>query len=591
MKNLLVFSLLFSVFTVCSQTINYTESDEDILNPDRGFYTPYNGIASNFTPLNAGNLQFIRSGYIPFSATYSTKTSIVFRHYVLDSFVNSEISSDFLTKIQDDFDIARNEGVKMLLRFSYTITPNTGDCGSFICPPYGDAPKDIVLNHIAQLKPLFQNNEDIIVALQSGFIGVWGEQYYSDYFGDPSAQGKLLDNNWQDRIDVLEALLDALPESKMIQVRLPQMKQKFIYGINAGVNSAAMTSSQAHNKSDISRIGMHNDCFLASSNDQGTYLDYGTSNTASSDQTTALKSYSATDSQFTAVGGETCADAFNPQNNCDTEGGQTILDMDALNFSYLNAAYNTEVNNDWETGGCMEEIKKSLGYRLVLNSGTFPSNTNISSTINFSLNVTNKGFAAPFNLYNLNLVLRNTSNNTEYKIPFESSNSDVRFWLSNDTVTVNENLPLPENIEEGDYQLLIHLNDPSNENRIANNPNFSIQFANTGTWEATTGYNDLLHTVSITNTSLSTQEEIYLKKGIKVYPNPVVDNLFIHDADTSTPKNYEIYTLSGEQIFTFEDSTSDTIGITTTEYSAGVYLLKVQSDEAAIFKKFIIVKN
>lgn len=591
MKIIFLFSLILITTKLFAQTVNYTESDEDILNPDRGFYTPYNGVASNFTPLDAGTLQFIRSGYTPFSANYTTKTSIVFRHYILDSFVTSDISNEFLTAIQTDFNTARNSGVKLLLRFSYTITPNTGTCGSWICPPYGDASKSIVLGHIAQLKPLFENNEDVILALQSGFVGVWGEQYYSDHFGDPSVQGNLTDANWQDRIDVLEALLDALPESRMIQVRLPQMKQKFIYGINANVNSAAITSDQAHNNTNIARIGFHNDCFLASSNDQGTYLDYGTSNTSSSDQTAILKPYFIKDSQFVAVGGETCDDAFSPQNDCDSLGGQTLADMDNLNYSYLNADYNNEVNNDWETGGCMGEIKKRLGYRFVLNSGTFPSDTDLSSTLNFTLNVTNKGFSAPFNPYKLNLVLRNTSNNIEYKIPFKSLHNDVRFWLSNDTVTITESLSLPETIEEGDYQLFVHLNDDTNDSIIANDPNFNIQFANTGTWEATTGYNDLLHTVNISGSSLSVLEETYLKKEINVYPNPVIDNLFIHDGDTSIPKNYEIYALTGEQVFSFEDSTSDTIGITTTEYNAGVYLLKVQSEETVIFKKFIIAKN
>ncbi|MGB0930603.1 MAG: hypothetical protein ACPGVB_07495 [Chitinophagales bacterium] len=38
------------------------------------------------------------------------------------------------------------------------------------------------------------------MAVQNGFIGVWGEQYYTDYFGDASDEGagKLTNQNWQD---------------------------------------------------------------------------------------------------------------------------------------------------------------------------------------------------------------------------------------------------------------------------------------------------------------------------------------------------------------------------------------------------------
>ena len=128
--------------------------------------------------------------------------------------------------------------VRVVLRFSYTISPNTS-CGSSACPPYVDAPKSRVLSHIEDLAPYLQANEDVILAVQNGFIGVWGEQYYTDYFGDASSQGagKLTNQNWQDRIDVLSALLDAVPESRMVQVRYPQMKQKYVYGVTAPISS------------------------------------------------------------------------------------------------------------------------------------------------------------------------------------------------------------------------------------------------------------------------------------------------------------------------------------------------------------------
>ncbi|MEB0288880.1 DUF4874 domain-containing protein, partial [Cryobacterium sp. 10S3] len=78
-------------------------------------------------------------------------------------------------------------------------------------------------------------NADVIACVQLGFIGTWGEQYYSDFFGDASpnaAQGKLLDQNWKDRIEVIKAMLDAVPADRMIQLRYPQLKQRYIYGVN-----------------------------------------------------------------------------------------------------------------------------------------------------------------------------------------------------------------------------------------------------------------------------------------------------------------------------------------------------------------------
>jgi len=104
----------------------------------------------------------------------------VFRYFVLDNFISSPISGDFLTNMQTDFDVARSAGVKLIIRFSYTNTPPTGNCGSWICPPYGDASKANVISHIAQLDTVLETNKDIIATVQMGFIGVWGENYYTD---------------------------------------------------------------------------------------------------------------------------------------------------------------------------------------------------------------------------------------------------------------------------------------------------------------------------------------------------------------------------------------------------------------------------
>ncbi|MEP1893987.1 MAG: DUF4832 domain-containing protein, partial [Cyclobacteriaceae bacterium] len=484
--------LLSMAFLGYSQTVTYTESFDDFMNPDRGFYAPFNGVASSFTPLSQTTLEGLRTtSFTPYGGTYTVRTSVILRHYVLDSYVNSTIPQSFLDKIEDDFDVARAAGVRLVLRFSYTITAPTGSCGSWICPPYGDASKSRILGHISQLKPYLQSNDDVILAVQNGFIGVWGEQYYTDHFGDASVQGKLTDQNWTDRIDVLDALLDAVPSNRMVQVRYPQMKQKYIYGVSASVSSSAMTSGQAHDQSDIARLGHHNDCFLAASDDQGTYWDYGTSSTSASNQTSTLKAYTATDSKYVIQGGETCSDAFSPQNDC---SGQAVYDMNLLNYTYLNSDYNNDVNNDWQSGGCMSEIKRRLGYRFVLDDATFPSSASAGGSLSITINLDNVGFAAPANEREIDLVLRNTSSSAEYKVGL---NADVRFWLPGQLVTLSETVTVPAGVPVGNYDLLLHIKDMSNGGAVASRPEYSIRLANTGVWESSTGYNDLGHTIAI----------------------------------------------------------------------------------------------
>ena len=121
----------------------------------------------------------------------------------------------------------------------------------------------------------------------------------------------------------------------------------------------------------MARVGFHNDCFLASTDDYGTFYDYGNSVSKKDTGNFILRKYFEADSRFLAVGGETCDDAFSPQNDC-APFGHAEKEMAAMHYSYLNAAYNNQVNNDWDSLGCMKSIKQKLGYRLVLKNASFP---------------------------------------------------------------------------------------------------------------------------------------------------------------------------------------------------------------------------
>ncbi|MBC8988198.1 DUF4832 domain-containing protein [Pedobacter sp. N36a] len=478
--------------------VSYTESSEDFPNPERGFYRYSEVKSSNYEVLSAEEMKGYRSPQSIQSANYKVSSTLVFRYYILDDVVSTAISSSFISNIKKDFEAARTAGVKLIPRFVYTATAKPGNCPEgFICPVYGDAPKAIILNHITQLKPVLRENSDVIACVQLGFIGTWGEQYYSDFFGDASSNGgqgnKLLDNNWKDRIEVIKALLDAVPADRMIQLRYPQIKQRYVYGINSLISSAALTESNAFNQSDIARLGFHNDCFMASVNDFGTYEDYGNSSsprTSDGAVINTLKDYFKADSKFVVVGGETCSDDYSPANDCEP-AGKIQAELASLHYSFINAHYNNAVNNDWQDGGCMDNIKRNLGYRFVLQTAALPDNAVKGTVMNMTLNLKNVGYASPYNKRPLKLVLRNTKSG-EVK-SFELS-ADVRKWYSG-AVTVTEGIPIPADFPAGDYEMLLQL--PDAYASIANRPEFSIRLANANVWEEATGYNKLNHTVKI----------------------------------------------------------------------------------------------
>jgi len=478
---------------VSEVVVEYMADTADFPNPDRGFYRYSATKASNYTALKEEELKGYRNQTMAQKSSYSTVSTLFFRYFILDTFIGGAISAEFLALLEADFVTARNAGVKLIPRFTYTTTSRAGDCPTgFICPPYGDAPKDIVLGHIAQLGPLLTKNADVINCIQMGFIGTWGENYYTDFFGDASTnadQGKLLDENWRDRIEVLKAVLDATPKDIMVQVRYPQMKQRYVYGIDATTDSAPLTVTEAFSETDKARIGIHNDCLFASADDFGTYADYGNTATPDAIDIENLKPYFAEDSKYVIIGGETCNDGYSPKNDC-SPAGMADTDLRALHYTFLNADYNNEVNNDWVDGGCMEDIKKNLGYRFVMKKGSYPSEVSAGKVLKLSLEIENVGYASPVRERTVNLVLKNK---TSGKINFFEFEADVREWFSE--VTLAGNFELPSSLPKGDYELFLHLADTYKS--ISDRREYNIRLANKNVWDEVTGYNNLQHTLVI----------------------------------------------------------------------------------------------
>ncbi len=474
-------------------TVTYQASEEDFANPERGFYRYTETSVDNFVPLNADQLKNWRGLQQANGGNYSVYSTLVFRYYVLNGYTNNLLPATFFDNLTADFATAKQAGVKLITRFTYTVQAKAGSCPEgFACPPYGDAPKNIVLQHIGQLKPVLQQNADVIAILQMGFIGIWGENYYTDNFGDPSSngQGKLMDNNWTSRSEVLQALLDAIPQDRMVQVRIPQMKQRFIYGVNASTGVPPLTELEAFTNTDKARVGFHNDCFLASEDDYGTFADYGNSSSPRQAANDALRTYTKQDSRYVAVGGETCDDTFSPQNDCETTG-RAQTEMRNMHYSYLNCAYNNAVNNDWQTGGCMDKIKKEIGYRFILKDGTYPSVINGGDVLNFSINLENAGYASPYNERPVKLIMRKQGSGELFSFTI---NTDIRKWYSG-TIKLESAVTTSGSMPKGRYDLLLFL--PDKYASIANRPEYAIRIANKDVWESSTGYNKLSATVDI----------------------------------------------------------------------------------------------
>ena len=201
----------------------FTESDGGLLNPERGFYDVID-LTSTST----------------FSGVRNAGMTLALAGIRLDAFRTTPIDAATLTAIEAGLVRARTAGIKIILRFQY----NDGPIGA------ADASKAQILAHLIQLKPILQNNSDVIAVMQGGFIGAWGEWH-------SSTNG--LDNTTDQR-SVLQAILAALPSSRTVQVRTPNI-------VDAIFPGGAITPAQAFTGTDLARTGHHNDCFLASVDD------------------------------------------------------------------------------------------------------------------------------------------------------------------------------------------------------------------------------------------------------------------------------------------------------------------------------------
>jgi hypothetical protein len=183
LMSLVVFSLagLDSTLAGTLVTNTYTVSNEDFANPERGFYLHTETRASAPAALPANLATFRVVGRSDPNNSYTTKLSLVLRMFYLYTFVNAPVSTNFLNTIQADFDFLRTQGFKAIVRFAYNQDTTR---------PFNEPTKARILEHIGQLAPLLQRNRDVISVLQQGFIGAWGEGYYTDIFSTAPPQAR-----------------------------------------------------------------------------------------------------------------------------------------------------------------------------------------------------------------------------------------------------------------------------------------------------------------------------------------------------------------------------------------------------------------
>ena len=422
--------------------------------------------------------------------------------------MNGPISQSYLDKMQQDFNIIRNSGLKTTIRFGYYTTSQTG-----VYQPT----KSQILQHIQQLAPVINTNKDVILSVQIGFIGRWGEYYYtnSTEFGNGDYT-QYTQTQWNNRKEIVDACLNNFDSSIFIQLRYPYAKTK-MYG-----------------NTYIPRLGYFNDAFLNIYGDEGFFP---ICQTCTPSQTQINEVLSQTSSNL--MSGETNAVTNR------TVGSNAIVEMDLYNWSVINRDYYGSVITSWINDGSFTTIINKLGYRFVINSLTYSFNDNV---LNLTFNTSNEGFSKILKNKNTFLVLKSSTNTFSFPL-----NIDVKLWGNsfNETVDLSS---LPEDV----YQVFLKIEDTE----LINNSLFNVRVANL-TWDSFNGLNYLLN-LQKKPTGLSVIPTNTLPT-INVYPNPTTGIIYL---PFST--KYEIYNSNNRLV---KSGTGTQINIS--NKPNGIYFLKI----------------
>ena len=435
MKHVLTLMACLWAGILSAGVINYQADDATIFpNPERGFTDQLGGEVA-LTDSKPNVVKREEDWYWDIEdENYDERKnqSIVMLMYYLKNYRTKDLSDKLLHGFNDeDMQILRNHGFKCVLRFAYDWSSGN------------DATLQWVQRHAAQLKPYLAANADVIYVMEAGFVGQWGEWYYSSNFVNETQK---MNNN---RKAVLTAVLDACPADRFVG-------------------------------STRARIGHHNDAFLNAWGNDGTYGRDGDG----PDNDPVLRRYVSTETLYVPNGGETNVES-NSLANVVAQHDTTIAELSRFHWSFCGSEYAQAVTNKWRNNGTFAEMEKRLGYRFQLKQGTYPTQAAKGGTMPIQITLVNKGFAPMYNYRPVYLVLKNAQHT--YSVQLQA---DPRKWTAEaGTITINEAPVLPATIAEGTYQMYLHL--PDAYESLASDPRYAVRFANQNVWDQNTGMNDL----------------------------------------------------------------------------------------------------
>lgn len=398
---------------------SFSESQETLSNPDRGFYIQ----------VNTRQLSKITEA--------AEDVRVILLAYDIEDYARKEdIPKEKLNELRDALLMAKKEHLGIVFRAAYGFHKDVKE------------PKELknIRRHIKQICDELNDYAEELLVVQAGMLGEYGEWHSSRFLDDSE------DENRENRIYVLKQWEKYLDPGIPVAVRRPKfVREAWEEGILPG------------------RLGVHNDALLSTESDMGTYDDPDMDREA---ELAWVQEHLA--GQFN--GGEMpTPGALNEPKNADRE-------FSMLHLSYLNSRYNQDIIEGWSRQrfqgvNAKQYLENHLGYRLYiseLSTNMFVSNEKLSSSgLELELSLTNSGYAQLPEKYRLFLSVDNGIMRTYQPVQLPALNQ-----ISNgQTVTAQLTVTVPKELLEEDASITIGIKIAPTQSAFEKS---CVRLANTG---------------------------------------------------------------------------------------------------------------
>jgi len=467
--------IVFALFVICCHVmasdtmvdsgINYKEAVLTINNPGAGYlhYALYD--PSQTYPTFGNTSGHFVMMWIRIRA-YSSALNSKGEDYPFDD--------NMLNSLRQNLFYARAHGSMVAMRFRYTDEQVSNP---------EPATWEMVLRHIQQLRPIFQEFNDIICLIESSFVGMWGEQHSGKYCSA------------RHRAQLIDALMNVAPENIAVTARIPGT-----FAAWAGVSTSDLYNEKAYEKARNSpdplkrrllcrRVGVFNDGYMGSWSDLGTYFN----RKGETDWIGNVTPETYYGGEFAGYHGD---NTYLPETAI-PEMYKTHLSyignnifQDYKQFTFTREMDTVAADNSAYYGQTtFQFIRDHIGYRFVLRKSELTNKVKQGETLKLKFRVENTGFSAPVPHTRGFVLLVNEDDEIYIKAPV--NNSDAHYWNSCTVVDVEHSLHIPSSIKPGTWKVYYKNVMGGYHHEIEEIAYRSIRFANYDTWKSEVGGNYL----------------------------------------------------------------------------------------------------